>query len=150
MRAVVQRAAWARVTVDGQVTGEIGPGLVVLVGAGKQSTDLQAKKLADRIVGMRIFNDEAGKMNLSLADLPRSDGPRLLVVSNFTLYGDAWSSRRPSFMEAAAYAEGERLYEVFLAELAFLGWPAATGVFGGDMKLELLNDGPVTMIVDAL
>jgi D-tyrosyl-tRNA(Tyr) deacylase len=70
-------------------------------------------------------------------------------VSNFTLYGDAWSSRRPSFMGAAAYAEGERLYEVFLAELALLGWPSATGVFGGDMKLELLNDGPVTMIVDA-
>ena len=149
MRAVVQRVAWARVTVDGLVTGEIGPGLAVLVAAGRESTGQQAKKLADRIVGMRIFSDEAGKMNLSLADLPRVEGPRLLVVSNFTLYGDAWASRRPSFGGAAAYADGERLYEDFLAELDRLGWPAATGVFGGDMRLELLNDGPVTMVVDS-
>ncbi|MBS1707662.1 MAG: D-tyrosyl-tRNA(Tyr) deacylase [Armatimonadetes bacterium] len=148
MRAVVQRVSWARVSVDGEVRGTIGQGLMVLVGAGQDSTDEDAKKLADRVVGLRIFNDATGKMNLSLGDLQVANGPRILAVSNFTLYGDAWSSRRPSFTKAAGYADGERLYEVFLSELQRLQGEVAGGVFGADMQVEMLNDGPVTILID--
>ncbi len=149
MRAVVQRAAWGRVVVDGEVVGEIGEGLVVLVAAGHDSKEEDARRLADRVVGLRIFNDDAGKMNLSLADIRTSDKPQVLVVSNFTLYGDAWSSRRPSFVRAAPYEVGERLYHAFLAELERLLGNVASGVFGSDMKLEILNDGPVTLVIDS-
>ncbi len=144
MRAVVQRVLSAAVEVDGTKVGEIGTGLLVLVGAHKDDTDANAKKLADRIACMRVFNDAEGKMNLPLAD---SDG--VLVVSNFTVYGDANASRRPSFAPAAPYGLGEKLYGSFVRALRERGLNVETGMFGADMKVSLVNDGPVTIIVDA-
>ena len=148
MRAVVQRVAWAKCVVDGTVVGQCGRGLMVLVAAHKNDEPANALRLADKVLGMRIFNDEAGKMNLALRDLPRTDEPEILVVSNFTLYGDALKSRRPSFVESAGYDQGEALYNVFVAALKSENPRVAAGIFGADMKLELLNDGPVTIILD--
>ncbi len=149
MRAVVQRVAWARVKVDGQVVGSCGKGLLALVGAHRDDTPEKARKLADKVSGMRIFSDAEGKMNLALKDLPDSEEPQILAISNFTVYGDALKSRRPSFISAAPYEEGEALFNDFLAELGRLGFRAETGVFGAHMDVELLNDGPVTLTVDA-
>lgn len=149
MRAVVQRVRFAKVRVDGEVVGECGVGLMVLVAAGKNSNGDQAKKLADRVAGLRIFNDENGKMNLALKDLPEQQLPEVLVISQFTLYGDVWSSRRPSFMGSAGYEVGEQLYEKFVEELKTLVRGVATGVFGASMQVELENDGPVTLIIDS-
>lgn len=149
MRAVVQRVSWARCVVDGVVVGECGRGLLILVATHKNDEVANAYKLADRIVGLRIFNDEAGKMNLALKDLPRNDEPEVLAISNFTLYGDAVKSRRPSFTDSAGYDQGEALYNVFVAALKDLNPRVKTGIFGADMKVELLNDGPVTLIIDA-
>jgi len=149
VRAVVTRVTWARVSIEGHQVGACGPGLLVLVAAAKGDSDVEARRLADRVLGLRIFGDEAGKMNLALADLPPSTEPQILVISNFTLYGDAWSSRRPSFMRAAGFEDGNALYDAFVAALRERGLAVATGEFGGDMKVESLNDGPVTLIIDA-
>lgn len=147
MRAVVQRVQWARCVVDGACVGECGPGFLVYVGAGRDSTEAEAVKLADRIAGMRVINDAEGKLNLALADIPDIGLPKVLVVSNFTLYGDAMASRRPSFARAAGYDAGLRLYEVFLGALSARVNGLATGQFGADMKVESLADGPVTMLL---
>lgn len=148
MRAVVQRVAWAKVSVDGAVVGECGPGLLVLVAAAKGDRPAEAAKLADRVAGLRIFSDSDGKMNLSMSDLPESPEAGVLAISNFTLYGDALSSRRPSFVRAANYDDGEALFNVFVTELRKLVPNLNTGVFGADMQVELQNDGPVTLIID--
>ncbi|MBI1756924.1 MAG: D-tyrosyl-tRNA(Tyr) deacylase [Fimbriimonas ginsengisoli] len=149
MRAIVQRVRWARVTVEGKVVGRCGLGLLALVGAHKDDTEREASRLAEKLAHLRVFNDEAGKMNLALGDLPASDEPQLLAVSNFTVYGDTEGNRRPSFTNAAPYERGKELFEAFLAALARLGVRAESGVFGAHMDVELLNDGPVTVIVDA-
>lgn len=144
MRAVVQRVSEASVMVDGAVVGRCGVGLLVLVAAHRDDTEANADKMADRVAGLRIFGDAEGKMNLSLADVEGS----VLAISNFTLYGDATKNRRPSFTESAAYADGERLYEAFVAGLQRRGVPVETGVFGAHMDVSLVNDGPVTIVLD--
>jgi D-tyrosyl-tRNA(Tyr) deacylase len=127
--------------------GECGPGFLVYVGAGRDSTQAEAVKLADRVAGMRVINDADGKLNLSLADIPESGKPKVLVVSNFTLYGDAMTSRRPSFARAAGFEAGLRLYDVFVGALRARVPGVAMGEFGADMKVESLADGPVTMLL---
>lgn len=149
MRAVVQRVSHAEVRVDGEVVGRCGRGMMVLVATGVDSTEAQAKDLADRVAGLRIFADEAGKMNLALKDLESTDAPEVLVISQFTLYGDVWSSRRPSFVGSAGYERGKELYELFVATLSDLVRGVETGEFGAMMDVELINDGPVTLIIDA-
>lgn len=144
MRAIVQRVAWARVSVDGNVIGQCGSGLLVLVGAHREDTEMNAARLADRIVKLRIFNDPDGKMNLAIGD---SQG--ILVVSNFTVYGETAKNRRPSFTDSAPYQAGKDLVNRFVSELRQYRIPVETGEFGADMQVELLNDGPVTVIVDA-
>ena len=144
MRAVVTRVKSASVTIDGRVNGEIGQGLLVLLGVGPSDTEAQAVKLADKVCGLRIFEDENEKMNLNLEAV----GGALLVVSQFTLYGNCRKGRRPSFTDAANPELGERLYEQFLADCASLGYPPQHGRFGADMKVESVNDGPVTLILD--
>lgn len=145
MRAVVQRVREARVEVDGHVVGSCSVGLLALVAAHRDDTEENARRLADRLRGLRVFNDAQGKMNLGLADVSGS----LLVVSNFTVYGDADKSRRPSFVAAAPYEQGEALYHVLLAALRELNVPFQSGVFGADMQVHLINDGPVTLILEA-
>ena len=145
MRAVVQRVSRARVIVDGQVTGEIGGGLVVLLGVGRNDNEESAAYLAEKIANLRIFADEQGKMNRSLLEVRGA----ALVVSQFTLYGDARGQRRPSFLNAAAPEEGKRLYEEFVKALRALGVRAETGVFQAFMSVELTNDGPVTILLDS-
>lgn len=149
MRAVVQRVLRASVKVDGEIIGQCGPGLLVLVATHRNSVEPQARDLADRIAGLRIFSDSAGKMNLAMKDLPESGEPQVLVVSQFTLYGDVYASRRPSFTEAAGYDQGKALYEVFVQELGSLVRGVETGEFGASMEVELVNDGPVTLVIDA-
>ena len=144
MRAIVQRVSGAEVTVEGQVVGRCGVGLLVLVAAHREDVEANAQKLADRIKGLRIFNDAEGKMNLALADVDGS----VLAVSNFTVYGETSKNRRPSFVESAPYADGERLFESFVTALRATGIQVATGVFGAHMDVSLVNDGPVTVIVD--
>ena len=141
MKAIVQRVSEASVTVEGEIVGEIGPGLLVLVCAMQGDTDAQAEKLAAKIARLRIFHDDAGKMNRSVLDM----GGAALVVSQFTLAADTRSGNRPGFSTAAPPAEGERLYELFAGCLAGQGVPVATGRFGAEMKVRLLNDGPVTI-----
>ena len=148
MRAVVQRVARASVKVEGETVGSCGPGLLVLVGAHKDDEDANAKKLADRIAGLRVFNDADGKMNLSLAQINNDGRAQVLAVSNFTVYGDAHKSRRPSFMAAAPYDEGERLYRTFVSALRDHGLKVEEGTFGAMMEVDLLNDGPVTLVID--
>ncbi len=145
MRAVVQRVSRARVVVEGRVTGEIGAGLVVLVGVGRGDTAESAAYLAEKVVHLRIFDDDQGKMNRSLVDI----GGAALVVSQFTLYGDARGQRRPSFVQAAPPEEGKRLYEEFVRALRALGVRVETGVFQARMEVELTNDGPVTILLDS-
>ncbi|NSY38432.1 D-aminoacyl-tRNA deacylase [Leisingera sp. ANG59] len=144
MRALIQRVSEASVTVDGAVIGEIGPGLLVLVCAMAGDSEAQAEQLAAKISKMRIFKDDAGKMNRSVLDT----GGSVLVVSQFTLAADTRRGNRPGFSTAAAPAEGERLYEYFSGRLAALGLKTAKGQFGADMKVRLLNDGPVTIWMD--
>lgn len=148
MRAVIQRVSKASVSVDGQVVGHCGNGLLLLVAAHKEDLEQNAQRLAQKTATLRIFNDQAGKMNLALADLPPQTDPQILAVSNFTVYGDASSQRRPSFVQAAPYAEGERLFNRFVEHLRAQGLTVQTGQFGADMKVELVNDGPVTLILD--
>jgi D-aminoacyl-tRNA deacylase len=145
MRAAVQRVSHARVVVDGCVTGEIGPGLVVLVAVGRQDEAATAAWLAEKIANLRIFNDDTGKMNRSLLDT----GGAALAVSQFTLYGDARGQRRPSFIEAAPPELGKALYEEFVCALRALEVRVETGVFQAHMSVELANDGPVTILLDS-
>ncbi|MFC3119219.1 D-aminoacyl-tRNA deacylase [Jhaorihella thermophila] len=141
MRALIQRVSRASVTVDGEVIGKTGPGLLVLVCAMAGDTEAQAEQLAAKIAKLRIFKDDAGKMNRSVRDI----GGGALVVSQFTLAADTSRGNRPGFSAAAAPAEGERLYEYFAAKLAEQGIPVETGRFGADMAVDLVNDGPVTI-----
>jgi D-tyrosyl-tRNA(Tyr) deacylase len=144
MRAVVQRVRSARVVVDGGVAGHIGTGLVVLLGVANDDTREEARFLAGKIAGLRVFEDAQGRMNLSAADVAGS----VLVVSQFTLYGDCRKGRRPSFGAAARPGQAQALYDTFIAEVRALGLPVATGVFQAHMQVELVNDGPVTLILD--
>ncbi|RWR26694.1 D-tyrosyl-tRNA(Tyr) deacylase [Sinirhodobacter populi] len=144
MRALLQRVRHAKVEVDGRVTGEIGPGLLVLVCAMRDDTETQAEKLAARVAKCRIFRDEAGKMNRSVLDI----GGACLVVSQFTLAADTSTGNRPGFSTAAAPETGERLYLHFSQALRDLGLPVGNGEFGADMAVSLLNDGPVTIWMD--
>ncbi len=145
MRAVVQRVSSARVEVSGEVAGSIGRGLVVLLGVGQTDAEKQAHWLADKIAGLRIFEDEAGKMNLSVEEV----GGSVLVVSQFTLYADCRKGRRPSFTEAAPPQEADRLYQVFVQRMKERGLPVEMGVFQAKMQVHLVNDGPVTVMVEA-
>jgi len=144
MRAVVQRVSEGRVTVDGEVVGEIGQGLVVLVGVTHGDTEAQARWLARKIAGLRIFEDDAGKLNRSVQDV----GGEILVVSQFTLYADARKGRRPSFIHAAPPEVAEPLIEYFCQVLREEGLTVATGRFRAMMQVCLCNEGPVTIIVD--
>jgi D-aminoacyl-tRNA deacylase len=145
MRAVVQRVSRAKVTVEQQVTGEIGPGLMILLGVGKQDTSATAAGMAEKLANLRIFEDAAGKMNLSLLDTRGN----ALIVSQFTLYGDARGQRRPSFISAAPPELAKQLYEEFCEALKSLGVTVATGIFQAMMSVELVNEGPVTILVDS-
>lgn len=145
MRAVVQRVSRARVTVDERVTGEIADGLLVLLGVGREDTSAVAKGMAEKISNLRIFEDDQRKMNRSLMDVKGS----ALVVSQFTLYGDARGQRRPSFVAAAPPEQGKKLYEEFSEALRTLGINVATGIFGAMMSVELVNEGPVTILLDS-
>lgn len=145
MRAVVQRVSRAKVTVNGRITGEIQRGLLVLLGVSTVDVDKDADYLIDKIVNLRIFDDADGKMNLSLAEL---DG-EMLVVSQFTLYGDTRRGRRPSFIAAAGGENATRLYEYFVDRARGSVRNVATGEFGAMMDVELVNDGPVTIILDS-
>jgi D-tyrosyl-tRNA(Tyr) deacylase len=145
MRAVVQRVSRARVTVDSETTGEIGNGLLVLLGVSNRDAESDALYLVEKILNLRIFYDESGKMNLSLLDA----GGDLLVVSQFTLYGDTRRGRRPSYIDAAAPEEANRLYEFFVAEGRKRIDRVETGRFQAMMDVELVNDGPVTILIDS-
>lgn len=145
MRIVVQRSKQASVTVEGEITGRIEHGLVLLVGITHEDNKQDVEFLADKIANLRIFEDEAGKMNLSLLDV----GGSILSVSQFTLYGDTRKGRRPSFVEAARTEQAEPLYRLFNEALREKGIEVATGVFGAMMQVSLVNDGPVTLIVES-
>ena len=152
MRGLVQRVTRASVTVDHVVVGAIGPGLCVLIGVTHGDDEAAARKLADKIWGLRVFEDGEGRMNLSLSDLAATGGAEaagVLVVSQFTLYADLKRGRRPSFDAAMPPEEAERAYEAFVAEARALGLTVATGRFRADMKVSSLNDGPVTIWVDS-
>jgi D-tyrosyl-tRNA(Tyr) deacylase len=145
MRAVVQRVSRARVTVDGQVTGEIGAGLMVLLGVGKEDRSTTAAAMAEKVSNLRIFEDEQGKMNRSLMDVKGA----ALVVSQFTLYGDARGQRRPSYLAAAPPEQAKKLYEEFCAAMRGLGITVGMGIFQAMMSVELVNEGPVTILLDS-
>jgi D-tyrosyl-tRNA(Tyr) deacylase len=145
MRAVLQRVTQARVVIGQEVVGQIGRGLLILLGVTQDDTAEQARWLAEKLVGLRIFNDAEGKMNLGLTDV----GGEVLVVSQFTLYGDCRKGRRPSFIDAAGPDIAIPLYEAFIDAVKAHGVRTATGRFGAMMQVELVNDGPVTLIVDS-
>ena len=145
MRAVIQRVSRARVTVEGEITGEIGKGILVLLGVSREDAEKEAVHLAEKTLNLRIFEDTEGKMNLSLLDIKGE----LLVVSQFTLYGDARKGRRPSFIDAAAPERANELYEVFVAEARKQIEKVETGRFQAMMDVELVNDGPVTILLDS-
>ena len=145
MRAVVQRVSRAIVTVDGEIAGKIGSGLLVLLGVGKTDTSESASYLAEKIANLRIFSDNEGKMNLSLLDARGA----ALVVSQFTLYGDTRGGRRPSYIQAAAPDGANHLYQEFVRSMRSLGVKVETGVFQAHMQVDLLNDGPVTILLDS-
>lgn len=145
MRVVVQRVSRARVTVEEKVTGEIGAGLMILLGVGKEDTSATAAAMAEKAANLRIFEDEQGKMNRSLLDTKGG----ALVVSQFTLYGDARGQRRPSFMAAAPPELAKTLYEEFCEVLRHLGITVGTGIFQAMMSVELVNEGPVTILLDS-
>ena len=145
MRACVQRVSRAEVRVGGEVSGRIAAGLVVLLGVAGDDTEDDARLLAEKIVGLRVFDDSQGKMNLSLAEL----GHAMLVVSQFTLLGDCRKGRRPSYSDAAAPDVAERLYEFFVAQVRALKVQVATGRFRTMMEVDLVNDGPVTLLLDS-
>ena len=145
MRAIIQRVTRARVTVASRVAGEIRTGVLVLVGVGRADTPESAEYLAEKIANLRIFADDAGKMNRSLVEI----GGSALVVSQFTLYGDTRGGRRPSYIQAASPEDAKRLYEEFVRCLRSFGVPVETGVFQAHMEVELVNDGPVTILLDS-
>ena len=145
MRAVIQRVSRAKVTVAGEVTGEIGMGLLVLLGVGQQDAESGADYLADKTAGLRIFEDDAGKMNRSVVDV----GGAVLVVSQFTLYGDVRKGKRPSFDDAARPERARALYARFVERIRAAGLRCETGRFQEMMQVELVNDGPVTILVDS-
>ena len=144
MRAVLTRVKSASVTIDGEIVGKIGPGFLILLGVGLEDTEKECRLLAEKALGLRIFEDENGKMNLGLDQI----GGQVLVVSQFTLYGNCRKGRRPSFTEAAGPELGNAMYEKFLSICEELGYPPQHGRFGADMKVESVNDGPVTLILD--
>jgi D-tyrosyl-tRNA(Tyr) deacylase len=144
MRVVLQRVSRAKVTIDGEVAGEIGRGWLALLGVTHADTEPDAARLAEKVVNLRAFPDDAGKMNLAVQDV----GGGVLVVSQFTLYGNCEKGRRPSFVAAAPPAVAIPLYESFVAAVRAFGVPTATGRFGADMAVELVNDGPVTLVID--
>ena len=145
MRAVVQRVKSSSVSIQGETVGEIGKGLLILLGVGNNDTKTDASYLAAKIIGLRVFEDDQDKMNLSVQDISGS----ILVVSQFTLFGDCRRGRRPSYSEAAKPEEAVKLYEQFVNELRSLGLTVATGVFQAHMQVELINDGPVTLLLDS-
>ncbi|GHO75367.1 D-aminoacyl-tRNA deacylase [Ktedonobacter sp. SOSP1-85] len=145
MRALLQRVSQASVTVDEQIIGQIGRGLLVLLGVGQGDSEVQIKTLADKIVYLRIFEDDAGKMNRSLLDI----SGEVLVVSQFTLYADMRRGRRPSFTDAAPPTTAEPLVEQFKNALASYGLTVASGIFGASMSVDLRNEGPVTIMLDS-
>ena len=145
MRAVVQRVSRAQVAVDGEIVGEVGRGLLVLLGVTHADTEADADYLADKIAGLRVFEDENGKMNLDTAAV----GGGILVVSQFTLYGDVRRGKRPSFDAAAKPERARELYEYFVARIRAAGLPCQTGRFQEMMEVELVNDGPVTILLDS-
>ena len=145
MRAVLQRVSRARVTVEGKITGEIGGGLMILLGVGREDSAAVSASLAEKCANLRIFEDDQGKMNRSLLDVKGS----ALVVSQFTLYGDARGQRRPSFITAAPPELAKVLYEEFCAALRKLGVTVETGIFQAMMSVELVNEGPVTILLDS-
>lgn len=144
MRAVLTRVSSASVAIDGEVVGKIGKGFLILLGVGPEDTEKECRYLAEKALGLRIFEDENEKMNLGLADV----GGQVLVVSQFTLYGNCRKGRRPSFAEAAGPELGNRLYERFLEICEELGYPPQHGQFGASMQVESVNDGPVTILLD--
>ena len=144
MKAVLTRVKSASVSIDGKVVGEIGKGFLILLGVGPEDTEKECRYLVEKTLGLRVFEDENGKMNLSLADV----GGQVLVVSQFTLYGNCRKGRRPSFTDAAGPELGNAMYERFLAICQELGYPPQHGQFGADMQVASINDGPVTLILD--
>ncbi len=145
MRCVIQRVTQASVTVDGEVIGSIGKGFMVLIGAGVEDTEKDVRYMVEKVPNLRIFEDEAGKMNLSLMDV----GGEILAVSQFTLYGDARGSRRPSFIAAARPEKANELYEALVDGWRQRGVHVETGRFRAEMQVSLINDGPVTMLMDS-
>jgi D-tyrosyl-tRNA(Tyr) deacylase len=145
LRAIIQRVTRARVTVASRVAGEIQKGVLILLGVGRADTSESAEYLAEKIANLRIFADDAGKMNRSLVEI----GGSALVVSQFTLYGDTRGGRRPSYIQAASPEDANRLYEEFVRCLRSFGVPVQTGVFQAHMEVELVNDGPVTILLDS-
>ncbi len=144
MKIVLQRVSSASVTVDGKICGEIGVGYLVLLGVGQGDTEDDCRRLADKIINLRIFSDENDKINLSLGDV----GGDLLVVSQFTLYADCRKGNRPNFIQAGKPDEAERLYNYFVDYCRSKGKHVETGIFGADMKVQLVNDGPFTVIIE--
>ncbi len=144
MKVVLQRCHYAKVTSDGVITGSIQKGLVVLIGAHATDDEQIVDQIVDRVIGCRIFNDNLGKINLNLEQV----GGSILAISNFTLCGDAWASRRPSFMKAAPYEVGKQLYDRFIESCRKAGVIVEAGVFGADMVIEMAADGPVTLVID--
>jgi D-tyrosyl-tRNA(Tyr) deacylase len=145
MRAIVQRVSSASVTVDGETFGHIGRGFLVFLGVAADDTDADVIYTAQKVIGLRVFEDDAGKMNLALSDV----GGAMLVVSQFTLYGDCRKGRRPSFIDAAPPELAERLYRAFVAEVKGQGIAVETGRFQAQMAVSLVNDGPVTLLIDS-
>ncbi len=144
MRAVLTRVKSASVEIDGQIVGQIGQGFLILLGVGPEDNEEKCRYLCEKALGLRVFEDENGKMNRSLSDV----GGQVLVVSQFTLYGNCRKGRRPSFTDAAGPELGNQLYEKFLSVCEELGYPPQHGQFGADMKVASVNDGPVTLILD--
>lgn len=145
MRAVIQRVAKASVSVDGNVVGSIGPGMAVLIGVEKDDSEKDIAYVAEKIAGLRMFEDSSGKMNLSIKDT----GGEILAVSQFTLYGDCRKGRRPSYTRAAGGDFARRYYELLIAKLAEREIPVRTGVFGATMDVHIVNSGPVTLLIDS-
>ena len=145
MRAVVQRVTYSSVKVDGEIVGEINKGFNVLLGISKEDTEEDMKYIKAKIINLRVFNDENDKMNLSLLDVKGE----LLLISQFTLYGDARKGRRPNFMNALGGDEARKFYEKFIEMMKDTGLKVQTGIFGADMKVDIKNDGPVTILLDS-
>ena len=145
MRAVVQRVTYSSVKVDGEIVGEINKGFNVLLGISKEDTEEDMKYIKDKIINLRVFSDENDKMNLSLLDIQGE----VLLISQFTLYGDARKGRRPNFMNALGGEEAKKFYDKFIEMMKETGLKVQTGIFGADMKVDIKNDGPVTILLDS-